>query len=312
MRAVTPRLVLSLALLAALPACGARTGLHTPLPDGGSVDATADAPEDVSDAADDVFDAPPEHHVNNCQDAGITYIYLISEENKLLRFYPPSNTFHTIGTIACPALPGDTPFSMAVDRDGIAYVLFNFGELFRVSTLTASCQATGFAQFQNGFSQRFGMGFSSDTNDPGETLFVAGTTDTTGPPSVLATIDPATFVLSAIAPLSKDIGDPELTGTGDSRLFAFAPGTPESHLAEVDKTNANVLSDVLLDLQQSNITSWAFAFWGGDFYFFTSAQNSGTTKVNRYTPGGSTTPPVVAKTNVTIVGAGVSTCAPSK
>ena len=58
--------------------------------------------------------------------------------------------FTLIGTIACPVVnAGDEPFSMAVDRTGIAYtVFFNpnrtdpllGGELFRVSTATASCE----------------------------------------------------------------------------------------------------------------------------------------------------------------------------
>lgn len=309
---VTPRFVLPFALATALSACGARTGLHVPRQDAGTiVDASPDEDAPV-DAPVDVFDAPPDTPVNNCEDAGITYIYLISTENRLIRFYPPSATFTTIGTIDCPAVFSAAPFSMAVDRDGIAYVLFNDGELFRVSTLTASCKPTGFTNSQAGFSVLFGMGFSSNANDPGETLFVAGADGaSTSTPSEIATIDPLTFQLSPVAQMSEYIGEPELTGTGDSRLFAFAPGTPTSHLAEVDKTTAKVLSDVHLELDQAAISAWAFAFWGGDFYFFTSDQ-AGSSVVHRYTPGGSTKLPVVATTGVTIVGAGVSTCAPSK
>ncbi len=314
---VDKRVAWSLAFATVLAACGARTGLHVPPAEdaGPIVDAgpDADAPEDAPlDAPEDVFDAPPDKPVNNCKDAGITYVYLISTEDRLIRFYPPSASFTTIGTISCPSGPGAEPFSMAVDRDGIAYVLFNDGELFRVSTLTASCQATGFQGSQNGFPLLFGMGFSSNATDPGETLFVAGAdTQNTGIPSELATIDPLTFTLAPIAHMSQFIGEPELTGTGDARLFAFAPGTPTSHLSEIDKASAAVLSDVHLDLNQATITAWAFAFWGGDFYFFTSDQ-PGHSVVHRYTPGGDPKPPVVATTNLTIVGAGVSTCAPSK
>ena len=63
---------------------------------------------------------------------------------------------------------------MAVDRTGIAYVVFSpSGELFRVSTATAACEPTPFVSGQGGFSSTFGMGFSGDT-DGGETLYVAG------------------------------------------------------------------------------------------------------------------------------------------
>src|SRR5439155_2209189 len=72
---------------------------------------------------------------NDCPDAGSTYIYLFTEANELLAFYPPSAAIHTVGTIDCPLIdPSSTPFSMAVDRSGLAHVLYQDGELFKVST----------------------------------------------------------------------------------------------------------------------------------------------------------------------------------
>ncbi len=303
-------------------ACGARTGLRVDEQRADAGPDPVDAGPDVADVMDaaDVIDAPEEPDVidpfpdvaTDCTDAGITYIYLISTENELLRFYPPDLSVTTIGTINCPTTTPGTPFSMAVDRQGVAHVLFNNGELFRVSTLTASCKPTSFVSQQNGFSLQFGMGFSANKNDPGETLFVAGADlANPGTTSALGSIDLATFNLDTIAPLSMPIGNPELTGTGDSRLFGFGPGVPDSHLAEIDKATAAIKSDVLLDLDQSQITAWAFAFWGGDFYFFTS-ETPGISIVHRYTPGGPTMPPAVAVIDMTIVGAGVSTCAPSE
>jgi hypothetical protein len=296
-------------------ACGARTGLRVD-------EQKADAGPEPIDAGPDVVDAPeepdavdpfPDVNVVDCQDAGITYIYLITSENELLRFYPPDLSVTTIGTIDCPSEPGGQPFSMAVDRQGVASVLFGTGELFRVSTLTASCKPTSFVNDPSLFAGNFGMGFSANQNDPGETLFIAGA-DTSNPGglSTLGRIDTKTFDLSVIAPINKAIGSPELTGTGDARLFAFGPDSPTSHLAEIDKATATVKSDVLLNLNnQTAISSWAFAFWGGDFYFFTSEQ-PGASIVHRYTPGGTTTPPAVAQIGLTIVGAGVSTCAPQE
>lgn len=293
------------ASIVTVAACGARTGLYV---DGQKADADADP--DPIDAGPDAVDPFPDAAVVDCKDAGITYIYLISSENELLRFYPPDLSITTIGTINCPS--DSQPFSMAVDRQGVAYVLFASGELFRVSTLTASCKPTSFFSDPGLFSLNFGMGFSSNKDDPGETLFIAGANlNNPGATSTLGKIDPLKFDLSPIGPLSKPIGNPELTGTGDARLFAFGPDVPNSHLAEIDKVTAAVKSDVLINLNQSNISAWAFAFWGGDFYFFTSEQK-GFSVVHRYTPGGSTTPPAVAQVGLTIVGAGVSTCAPSE
>ena len=54
--------------------------------------------------------------------------------------------------------------------------------------------------------------------------------------------------------------------------------------------------------------AFAFAFWGGDFWIFTGM--GGPSDVNRFRPAdGTTTTPT--KHPSTIVGAGVSTCAPS-
>jgi hypothetical protein len=318
-RRVRNRFALFAASILAVAACGARTGLRVDevkADAGVELDAGVDA--DVVDAPEepDAVDPFPDVGVVDCQDAGITYVYLISSENELLRFYPPDLSVTSIGTIDCPTTSPSNPFSMAVDRQGVAYVVFGNGELFRVSTLTASCKATSFEVNQSGFSTTFGMGFSSNENDPGETLYVAGSNvdPDGGATRTLGTIDPATFDLTVVNNLDKDIGAPELTGTGDSRLFAYAPGTPgapDSQVAELDKPTAAVKSDVFLDLGQPNISSYAFAFWGGDFYIFGSEQ-PGLTVVHRYTPGGSQTPPAVAQINFTIVGAGVSTCAPSE
>ena len=210
-------------------------------------------------------------------------------------------------------MPGATPYSMAVDRQGIAYVVYTDGELFRVSTLTASCKPTGFVVGQGGFSTEFGMGFSADVNDPGEKLFVAGNAS-----MELANIDTTTFKVTPIGTFSSPIGEAELTGTGGGDLFAFGlvltnGMTSALHLAHIDKATANVIGDAFVTLQSGSaqIYDWAFAYWGGDFYFFTSTDGN-TSIVSRYHPGGPLALPTVATLSTAIVGAGVSTCAPQQ
>jgi hypothetical protein len=303
----------SIASVIAVSACGARSGLRVD-------EAVEGAGPDVEDAGPDVADAPdapmlPDVVVPDCVDAGITYIYLISSQNELIRFYPPDLSITTIGTISCPTTTPANPFSMAVDRKGIAYVLFENGELFRVSTLTAICTATTYVSNSDLFPTAFGMGFSANKADQGETLFIAGTTTQgSGLTSRLGVINTENFAVSVGAQLSQDIGDPELTGTGDSRLFGFAPSDPfMPHFAEIDKATSKVLSDEILDLQLNSIAGWAFAAWGGDFYIFTSELHEGPSSIHRYTPGGSLSPPLVKQLDgLNIVGAGVSTCAPSE
>jgi hypothetical protein len=301
----------------AIVACGARSGLDVPPPivlepdAGGEHDASSDAP---GDAPPDTFDAPPDvPEVLDaspdvpppppplCSDGGITFIYVVSQQNSLYSFYPPTNAFTFIGTINCPAPPGTTPYSMAVDRTGTAYVVFTDGHLYKVSTANAQCEATNFVVGQLGFVT-FGMGFSSDTNDPGETLFVAEA-DFNGPSQGLATIDTTTFQLSFVGPFSTTLGRSELTGTGDGRLFAFSldnPG-PGSHLSQIDRATAAVLSTTHLAVGDVN-DAFAYAFWGGSFYFFTAPSASVATTVTRYDPVANTLVPV-AMNNETIVGA---------
>src|SRR5438477_1672240 len=108
------RYALAVGLGALFAACGARTGLPTQdrQPGGGGT-----APDAGHDAARDVEkDVEPDVVITDCRDAGLTYIYVITTENDLYSFYPPNDAFSYVGTIACPAAGGSTPFSMGVDR----------------------------------------------------------------------------------------------------------------------------------------------------------------------------------------------------
>jgi hypothetical protein len=305
-----------------LVACGARTGLvfdDTPvipppvLTADAALDARADAtrPRDAGrDAPLPLIDAAPVRDANlqNCADAEATLVYLISTASDLVSFDPAANAFRRIGTIACGATTGATPFSMAVDRAGAAYVLFNDGNLFRVSTKTAACTRTTFRSGQAGI-QTFGMGFAADDEGSGEQLFIAAddSTNVRG----LGFIDD-NFILNTISPFTPDIARAELTGRGDGRLFAFYERTGiTSAIGEIDKRTGNVLAETpLANVEQG--TSWAFAFWGGDFYTFTAPQNTNSI-VTRIRPSDGSIRRVATFTGQgRIVGAGVSTCAPQQ
>jgi hypothetical protein len=260
------------------------------------------------------IDATPRADViirNDCPDAAATLIYLMTEEEILFSFDPASLSFKRIGKIVCPAVGSQTPFSMAVDRTGIAYVVYTDGNLYRVSTATAACIATSFVPDQQGF-RTFGMGFVSNTGGPAETLFVAEDTLSRVPTPVsrgLASIDTTSFALSFVAPFSRPIPYAELTGTGDGRLFGFytnAQGTG-SHIFEIDKTNGVVLAQNDLVVGQPD-DAFAFAFYGGDFWVFTSP-GGGVSTVTHFSPA-TLSENNVGTLSATIVGAGVSTCAP--
>jgi hypothetical protein len=320
----------------AIASCGARTGLleeEEPEldagPETGIIAPDRFIPSDVVVVEDavppiDAFknDVPI---INPCPDAAATLIYVMGMQSELYSFDPSAGIFTPIGVINCPDSVG-SPFSMAVDREGIAYVIFaatpsegvQVGTgLFRVSTKTSECMPTTYNAVANG-SVTFGMGFVAnvgDGGDAGETLFVAK--DPRGNlfgNSELATIDTTSFVLTNIGYFTPGVLAAELTGTGDGRLFAFSPaqGAGEiSFIAEIDTSNANVIGeDPLPGIFAGG--GWAFGFWGGDFYTFTGPSvDAGVpgTVVHRFDP---VTKAItqVASLGDTIVGAGVSTCAP--
>jgi hypothetical protein len=248
--------------------------------------------------------------IDLCPDAGDTLIYVLTADNQLLSFYPPTLAFTPIGMLDCPDETGASPFSMAVDRRGIAYSIFTDGNLFRVETASAACLPTTFVP-QDGFST-FGMGFVANDGDAGETLFVAQDPYVMGKPNSagLASIDVSSYELTFVGPFTPLIPGPELTGTSDGRLFAFytpASGTG-SHIIEVDKTTGNQLADFPLQVGDPS-DAYAFGYWGGDFWVFTSPVGAGITTVTKFDPTTSTETTATTYGDV-IVGAGVSTCAP--
>lgn len=235
------------------------------------------------------------------------FVYVLDRDAGLYKFDPPSLTFTPIGTLTCPAGALENPFSMAVDRNANAWVVYSDGQLFKVDTKTAGCTPTSFTPGQAGFVT-FGMGFSTD--GPGstkDTLYVSQSDDL-GTTTGLATIDTQSLVLNPIGMYDQMNARAELTGTGDGKLFGAFEGSPYV-VAEIQKSDAKILSQA----PQSQIqyapgsSNFAFAFWGGSFWLFVGPGTS--TDVFQYDPQTKNTQKKTS-TAFAIVGAGVSTCAP--
>lgn len=305
-----------------LAACGSRTGLFGddelgtfPVADGGPA---ADAGP-MTDAPP-LLDVRPPTDVDrrDCPDAEALLVYTMTDEGDLQSFNPDTGQFRNIGRIACPVQSNtylgrpNTPFSMAVDRRGTAYVLFRDERLYRVSTATGACTNTSYVRRQSNFGL-FGMGFATNSVGPTETLFIAGDDNQSSQlgASGLGRIDPTTFGLTPVGDFQPAIDQAELTGTGDGRLFAFykkgnPPDSPPSYIGEIDTTTGQVIGERRFDTVDQG-DGWAFAFWGGAFYMFHAP--GGSTRITRWRPSDDSVTQV-ATTNLTIVGAGVSTCAP--
>src|SRR5579859_5864314 len=211
--------------------------------------------------------------VENACPEDLKQVYVVTESNELYRFAPATWTFTLIGTLSCPTGGFATPFSMAVDRKGYAWVVFSDGHLFHVSTKDASCTSTTYVPGQMGYTT-FGMAFVSDApGSAAETLYVAGYEG-----QGIAKIDTTTLTLSVVGNFGgKTPGSGELTGTGDARMFAFFNQTP-ANVAELDPKTSNILGSKPTSVTVGS--GWAFAHWGGSFWLFTAP--TGTSQVDQF------------------------------
>jgi hypothetical protein len=291
-------------LAVSLPACGSsKSGFET---DPGSSSGNTSSSGGFIEAKPDGGLVSPD----GCSEAA-KLVYVVSQQNDLYSFKPDKLTFTKIGTLDCPAAFSASPNSMAVDRSGTAWVNYNDGTLFKVSTADASCQATNFQPNQSGFG-RFGMAFASNSaGSSDETLFVSGIAGVNAGLG-LAKIDVGTLKLTTLGDFSGSLEGKaaELTGTGEGKLYGFFTTTPAT-LAQIDKaaaatSGAKTLSGVSTGL------AWAFSFWGGDFWFYTSSGTAPST-VTRLKASSDNSISVVMQNvgGFSIVGAGVSTCAPT-
>ena len=271
---------------------------------GPDVHVTHDASIDVPEEPDAEF--PPldatKHDVDKTGCPATTFVYAVATSDELLRFDPPTATFAPIGHLDCNA-GGSHPFSMAVDRKSVAYVEYDDGKLFAVSTQTGECSPTVYVPDHLPPFSNFGMGYATIGDGPDEELFIAADS-----PGTLGKIDTqSNYQVLPVAEINPTIEFAELTGTGGGRLYAYYAFGYEggSYVAELDKTTGKILGqDFLKDVDRG--TGWAFAFWGGDFWLFTTPNGQATVK---YDPATKTSE-VVAHYAAAIVGAGVSTCAP--
>jgi len=247
---------------------------------------------------------------------GTDVIYVLSDDAELWSYDPLTNSFAFVGGFQCNFEAGT--FSMGVDRNGIAWVMFQSGDLYTLDVNNPNiCVDPGYVPGGNGF-QLFGMAFVSESVDnPCDRLYgntySGGFGFQEGPNfGTLGSLDPDTLTMSAIG--FTDYDGAELTGTGDGRLFEFA-GVNPAKLVELDKTDASVID--ILPLGSLELTNaFAFAFFGGDFYMFTENDSLVASQVTHLDyddddmSGMQELEVIESDAPIRIVGAGVSTCVP--
>jgi len=270
-----------------------------------------------------------------CSADGVDLVYVVDRTFRLLSFDPRlvgtgTDPFHVIGNLSCPAGPSipefdplegpATPFSMAVDRDATAWVLYSSGQIFHVSTQNAACTASTFPARQNSGGQQwdlFGMGFVTDTaGGDTEQLWVGGGNVDAMTAGALGSVDKNTLAINRVGALSATQEySPELTGLGDATVWGFYPGLSSAFVQQIDKASGagtgpqrNIPGGL-----GGTVAAWAFAQWGGKFYIFVTTEdilgntNSTVRTIDRVSGQYNL---VTQNLPYIIVGAGVSTCAP--
>ena len=240
-----------------------------------------------------------------------TAVYLVSEENKLLAYHPDEGAIDERGTLACPASFG-TPSSMAVGRDGLAHVLYTSGELFEVDLGDAACRRLPYDASVAPHYRRFGMGYGLDA-DGQEALFVAEISRL-APSRGLARIDPESGAIEVVGRFSENPGyGIELTPGEDGALYGYfidAPG-PGGTLVKIDPATAAIERSWKIPVGHFN-AAFAVAWWRSAFYLFTSQPHDrAVTDIHRYDAKRDRVEKA-GELQLQVVGASVSTCAPSR
>lgn len=243
-------------------------------------------------------------------------IYVLSDYGSIWSFDPSDLSWTFITDVDCGGMT--STFSMGVSRKGRAWVQYTDGDLYTVDLKDpgGACKDPGFVPGAEKFPN-FGMAFvTNDAADHCDKLYAhSGISPGIDGPGVgaLGVIDPQTLVLSEIVAIDSGWG--ELTGTGDGRLFAFE-GDTETYIREYDKSTGAILGTWPLPGLASP-GAFAFAYWGGDFYLFVSKTQDieGPSLVlhldfDESDGNGVALTTVVESAPISIVGAGVSTCAP--
>lgn len=282
-------------------------------------------PSTTPGSGDPIFapSGPSNSGGTDCSEAA-KLVYVLSSENALYSFAPANKKFTRIATLQCDVAKGMVVNSMAIDRNAKAWVNFldplgvrpgNPGILAAVDTKTSRC--TGETIPLKGDWAKVGMGYSTAGQDSKtESLFVASS----NPKAGLARVDVAG---KAIVPVGAfDIPTeginlgvvPELTGTGDGRLYGVFFQS-QVRLAELNAKSGKVLKSMTIPGIENEYTAFAMSFWGGRFYVYSEPKQNGfdggsskVTEVDLTT--GKVNSDYMTDVGFAIVGAGVSTCAP--
>ena len=196
------------------------------------------------------------------------YIYLVDLDNILYKFSPTTFQVTVVGPLNCSET--SSVFSIALQRNGLLWVLFYDGDLYTFNVTDQTCINTGFGRNQTGILD-FSMAFVKNVGDNKETLFISKLYNGGG---VLAKIDTNTLNIVEIGNYSDGAEFATLTGSNDGRLFGLFFDNPPT-IKEVDDTDAQILSAYpLSEPFDGFVYLYSFASYENKFFYFLKSENS--------------------------------------
>jgi hypothetical protein len=259
-------------------------------------------PEDTADTDTPDTDTPDEPAPEDDCDHTSDLVYALSRDDEhLYTFDPSSARFVDLGRVDCDTTA--TPASMAVDRTGSAWLRYSDDAVYEVDLTTLTCNPTSYSDRRSGFGS-FGMGYATDAAGTWRDKMYIANEDT------LAVLDPSTWSVTTIGRIASQA---ELSGNADGELWAILPLERVARLAQLDKSTGVELATIDLPAfpDPANIDTFAFATWNGKFYLFVRSYGMGETTVVYEVDGAGRMSRIVDDSGLTVVGAGVSTCAPA-
>lgn len=239
------------------------------------------------------------------------HILVLNHNGDAFRFDPVTYAFVPQALPACDVRANAEAFSMSRSRDGRTWRLYESGQLMVHPKADGGvCTQTPWEPGTAG-AELFAMAFVAS---PGaaERLFLAGNEAPSWgrKPAVLMDMAPEDLVPTVRCTLPSG---PELTGSGDGRLWAFLPFEAPPLLVAVDPATGALHDRLPLPELAGVPAAWSFAFHSGYIFIFLERSTDFSTGVYRVDPR--VNPPVLEQvvphnTTLSIVGAAVSTCAP--
>lgn len=220
----------------------------------------------------------------------------MDDKYMLYQWNPITYNVTTVGSVNCTSYD---VASLSLQRNGIIWGLDYNGTMFQYNIGSKQCLTTNFIRNQSGILL-FTMTFVTNDRLYDETIYGSDFYY-----QRLAKIDPKTLSLSTVGNFSGTTYIEDLTASSDGRLFGIV-SAPNYTIAEIDKTNANIIRNYTLNISRFTLPSYGFAAYGSNFLVF-PGNGSNYTDLYLYMPSDNSLTKL-ANYALNIIGAYVSSC----